>query len=497
MRWLAKPVYPSGYPGFESRSLRHLPHWDTKLTSRRPSNRDGKPDGGRRRKGSQSKKKKSRRSRGRGGGSDRAKPKRVETPPDDLPATAFEKFDLAPAVEKAIAFAGYTEPTEIQDKLIPLALNEKNVVGRSRTGTGKTCAFLTPLIALLDEAEDEDFIREGQPRGPVRILVVVPTRELAKQVAGESEKLTRYLPVRTSCVYGGTRIQKQIEELKTAAIVVGTPGRLLDHIGRRTMDLSKVDAVVLDEVDRMYDLGFRDDVDRLLRASSNRSQTLLMSATINEDVERLIAKHIGDHERVLIESTTMTVDEVDQLFYIVEGRRKQDLLVALVEEIKPPSGIVFVRTRFSVDRLAHKLRQLGFPANEIHSGLPQGRREAILRDFREEKFPLLIATDVAARGLDIPSVTHVFNYDIPDVAEDYVHRVGRTARMGQRGKAITFVTPDDGTALTEIEKLINKEIRQEVYPGFEIQKPEEKAKKAKPPRPPGLPPWANVKRRRR
>ncbi|MGI9431430.1 MAG: DEAD/DEAH box helicase, partial [Myxococcota bacterium] len=305
-----------------------------------------------------------------------------------------------------------------------------------------------------------------------------------------------FLPIRTACVYGGTRIQKQIAELKTASIAVGTPGRLLDHIGRRTMDLSKLEAIVLDEVDRMYDLGFREDVDRILKAASARNQTLLMSATLNDDVERLIAKHIGEHERILIESKSLTVDEVDQAFYFVDPRRKQDLLAQLIEDQKPECGIVFVRTRFSTDRLAHRLRELGFDCREIHSGLPQRKREQILKGFRDGRFPLLVATDVAARGLDIEGVTHVFNYDIPQVAEDYVHRIGRTARMGRRGVGISLITTDDGQLLTQIEMLINKEIEQKSYPGFELKR-REAPKKPEPPKTTGIQQWRNVRRRRR
>ena len=434
----------------------------------------------------------------RTGKSERPRADIVEAVPDDLPQTEFEQFDLPPRLLAAVAAAGFVEPSRIQTQMIPAALDEKNVVGRSRTGTGKTAAFLLPMLALLDEVEDEAFIAKGQPSGPVRILIVVPVRELAIQVSEEAEKLTRFVPVRTVCVYGGTRIDKQVRQLKQAAVVVGTPGRLLDHIRRRTLDLSELDVIVLDEVDRMYDLGFRDDVDRILLAASNRTQTVLTSATLNEDVERLIEKHVGEHERILIESKTLTVDEVDQTFYFVDPRRKQELLLAVVEKLKPERGLVFVRTRFSVDRLTWQLQQKGLEAQMIHSGLPQRKRERILESFREGKFPLLIATDVASRGLDIQGVSHVINYDLPQNAEDYVHRVGRTARFGQRGTAVSFVTADDGPFLTSIEKLINKEIRQEVFPGFEIETPaqvEEKKKEA-PARPPGLPPWANVKRRR-
>ena len=405
---------------------------------------------------------------------------------------------MSPWVVKAIAAAGYVEPSPIQAGMIPLVLEEKNVVGRAQTGTGKTAAFLVPLLALLDHAEDDAFIEAGQPEGPVRILVVVPTRELAIQVAKESEKLTRFLPVRTVCCYGGTPLDAQIRALKNAAVVVGTPGRLLDLLGRGALDLSELDAIVLDEVDRMYDLGFREDVDRILGACKERQQTILTSATLNDDVERLIEKHVGEHERVIIETSSLTVESIDQTFYFVDPRRKQELLMAVIEKLNPPKGIVFVRTRFSVDRITYQLQQKGIGAELIHSGLPQPKRERILEAFRDSKFPLLIATDVAARGLDIDDVTHVVNFDIPNNAEDYVHRVGRTARMGRDGTAVTFVTADDGPYLTDIEKLINREIRQEVFPGFEIKKVEPKvAEKKATERPPGVPKWANVKRRRR
>ena len=435
---------------------------------------------------------------GGGGSSYKGGDGRPEPMPTELPATDFEEFGMSPWIVKAIAAAGYIEPSPIQKEMIPLVLEEKNVMGRAQTGTGKTAAFLVPLLALLEQAEDEAFIQAGQPEGPVRILVVVPTRELAIQVAKESEKLTCFLPIRTVCCYGGTPLDTQIRALGNASVVVGTPGRLLDLISRRALKLEELDAIVLDEVDRMYDLGFRDDVDRILAACKNRQQTILTSATLNDDVERLIAKHLKEHERVIIETSSLTVESVDQTFFFVDPRRKQELLMAVIHKLRPPKGIVFVRTRFSVDRITYQLQQQGVGAELIHSGIPQPKRERMLEAFRAGKFPLLIATDVAARGLDIDDVTHVINYDIPNSAEDYVHRVGRTARMGREGMAVTFVTSDDGPYLTGIEKLINREIRQEVFPGFEIKKvePATAEKKAKD-RPPGIPKWANVKRRRR
>ena len=437
--------------------------------------------------------------RSSGGGSGFSSAGRAEPVPSDLPATEFARFDLAPNLEAAIAAAGYIEPSPIQAGMIPLVLDEKNVVGRAQTGTGKTAAFLVPLLALLEPVEEASEKPDARPRGPVRVLIVAPTRELAIQIAKESDKLTRFVPVRTVCCYGGTSIEDQVKALQDAMVVAGTPGRILDLVRRGHLRLDELDAVVLDEVDRMYDLGFREDVDKILAACKSRQQTILTSATLNDDVEDLIAKHVGEHERVIIEAKSLTVDAIDQTFYFVDPRRKQDLLYEILQELEPEKGIVFVRTRFSVDRITYQLQQRGFGAELIHSGLPQRKRERILQQFREGKFPLLIATDVAARGLDIDDITHVINFDIPNHAEDYVHRVGRTARMGKKGAAVTFVTVDDGPYLTAVEKLINKEIRQQVYPGFEIEKPEapkaKETKKAE--RPPGLPPWANVARRRR
>ena len=434
-----------------------------------------------------------------------------EAEPEVAVETRFAEFPIPRRLVQGIAALGYIEPTEVQKRMIPLALAGKNVVARSRTGTGKTAAFLIPALSALEECQDG--APNTGPRGPVRTLVVVPTRELAIQVANEAVKLARFLPVTVACVYGGTRMPTQVRALQTASIVVGTPGRLLDHLGRHTMDLQRIHTVVLDEVDRMYDLGFRDDVDKLLRYASQRRQTLLMSATLNEDVERLVAKHLPDHERFEVASSSLTVDEVQQTFYVVDRERKQDLLMAVCAQRKPTRCIVFVRTKFNADRVAWRLQQNGFGAQEIHSGLEQRQRERILVDFREGRFPLMIATDVASRGLDIQGVDHVINMDIPENPEDYVHRVGRTARMGKEGWAITFVTPDDGDFLTTIEKLINKEIKQEVFPGFEVRRREATppppaisatssaaaAPGAEPPKPPsaGIPQWNRPARRRR
>jgi superfamily II DNA/RNA helicase len=395
-----------------------------------------------------------------------------------------------------VADAGYADPTEIQARFIPLALKGRDVVARSRTGTGKTCAFVLPALAGLAEVRDAARSQDAG-HGPPRVLAVVPTRELAVQVAGEFEHLAHHVPVRVACVYGGKRFSGQVQDLARSAVVVGTPGRLLDHMGRRTFDASTIEVLVLDEVDRMYDLGFREDVDRILRACHNRRQTLLVSATLNEDVEALVGRHLGEHERVEVESRTLTVDEVDQVFYVVVHDRKRELLKAILQERDLQRTLVFVRTKFTADRVAYDLKRSGHDAHEIHSGLPQRRREEILERFRNGGLDLLVATDVAARGLDIEGVDHVINYDIPQNPEDYVHRVGRTARMGRKGWAVTLVTPEDGLFLTAIEKLINREIRQQTHPGFELPpKPgAEATKKAEVAT--GLPSWCRPVRRRR
>ncbi len=419
-------------------------------------------------------------------------------PSGDPETSGFDEFDLPRPLNLAVHEAAYTTPTEVQARMIPLALEGRDVVARSRTGTGKTAAFLLPCLALLDEARAP---ASTPPHGPVRLLVVVPTRELAMQVAGEAERLAKHLPLRVACIYGGTRLRSDFVRIPKAAVVVGTPGRLLDHIGRGTFDAGKVERLVLDEVDRMYDLGFRDDIDRILRACSGRKQSLFVSATLNDDVEALIRRHLQEHDRVEIESRTLTVDEVDQVFYVVPHDRKRELLIAILRQREPRRTIVFTRTRFTADRVAYALSREGFDAHEIHSGLPQRQREAILADFREGRLELLVATDVAARGLDIQGVDHVFNYDIPENPEDYVHRVGRTARMGEKGWAVTLVTPNDGPFLTSIEKLINRQIEQKRFPGFEPPQPQPRPVPVEEPAPSepgsGIPRWHKPARRRR
>ncbi len=369
---------------------------------------------------------------------------------------AFRHFDLKPELLQGIARAGYRDPSPIQAQAIPIALEGKDVIGQARTGTGKTAAFMVPALQAMTD------------RPGARICVVVPTRELAMQVAREGARLGHKMHVKVAAIYGGAPMQKQLDQLKKGAnILVCTPGRLLDHMRRRTIDLGDLDVVILDEADRMFDLGFRDDIAKIMKAAGKRKQTLLFSATLSQEVMDLSAQYMRDPVRVTVHSERMTVDEVEQFFYAVAPNRKRTLLLEILKREKPERAIIFTRTKIGADKLAEALRGRRIEANEIHSDLQQRKREKILQGFRDGDFPFLIATDVAARGLDIPDVSHVFNYDVPQNPEDYVHRIGRTARMGRRGWAASFVCQDDGEFLTSIEKLINQEISYAHIDGFD------------------------------
>jgi ATP-dependent RNA helicase DeaD len=369
---------------------------------------------------------------------------------------AFAEFDLHVDLLRAVAQSGYRTPSPIQARTLPFALEGRDIIGQAKTGTGKTAAYLVPALQTLSK------------RPGIRVAVIVPTRELAVQVTGEATRLGRYLGVHALAIYGGDSMSRQLQALKAGAqVIAATPGRLLDHMGRGTVKLDHLDVLVLDEADRMFDLGFRDDIARILARAPGRRQTMLFSATLGDEVLALAEKHMSDPARIFLAPDKMTVEEVRQTFFAVERERKTALLLKVLERESPERSIIFTRTKHGADKLAEKLQQKGVAAQEIHSGLPQKKRERILQGFRDGVFTFLIATDVAARGLDIDDVSHVINFDIPENPEDYVHRIGRTARMGKEGRAATFVTPDDGEFLTAIEKLINQEIAFESYDDFE------------------------------
>ncbi len=370
--------------------------------------------------------------------------------------TTFKDLGLRDSLLKGVTAAGFEHPTLIQAKLIPLILSGRDVMGQAKTGTGKTAAFGLPLF----QGADEEV--------PMQALILVPTRELAAQVSSELEQLGRFTPIRTSCIIGGESMQQQIRSVKQGGhILVGTPGRIMDMRGRQMIHFENLRAVVLDEVDRMLDIGFRDDIRKILSGIKQDHQTVFVSATIGDDIERFARQFAKkDTVRVTTTSGALTVSLVDQKLFFVEPWDKPQLLLHLLRHEDPDTTVVFCRTKATVHRLTRYLRDHNVNAREIHGDLQQNRRNRVMESMRQGKLDVLIASDLAARGLDIEHISHVLNYDLPEDPEIYVHRIGRTARVGRRGVAWSFATSHDGRLLTEIEKLTGVLIDQIDYPDF-------------------------------
>ena len=368
----------------------------------------------------------------------------------------FEKLGVSAPLLRALKQMHWIEPTEIQEKIIPLALAGKDILGQAQTGTGKTAAFALPILQRLEQAQH------------VRCLVLAPTRELAAQVADEIARLARFTEHRLVVCYGGTRLDRQAQKLRqNPAIVVGTPGRVMDLMGRKLLRLNRLRFAVLDEVDRMLDIGFRDDIRRILGTVRSRHQTIFVSAVINDEINRLARQYMADPVEVFCAPDKLTVDEVEQFYLTAEPWDKNRLLVHLLRHEEPEHALVFTRTKRQATRVAQRLKKAGVDAREIHGDLFQHKRSRIMDSFRKGDLHVLVATDLASRGLDIDDISHVINYDIPEDPEVYVHRIGRTARMGQPGKAFTFVTREQGEELTRIEVLINCEVLHRKLAGFE------------------------------
>ena len=366
-------------------------------------------------------------------------------------------MDLSPTMLRALHHARYTQPTPIQAAFIPKALDGLDVIGQAKTGTGKTAAFGIPLIEMLEE----------RGRGP-QAIILAPTRELVQQIVVELQKLASGGPVSICGTFGGEPIDRQIRALqKGVDLVVGTPGRVLDHIQRRTLFLGDMVHVVLDEADRMLDIGFRPDIERILRQLPEPRQTLLLSATINADVRKLAQRYMFNPIEVNLSRDEPSVETIEQFCISVEADRKYDLLVNLLKRDRPRQCIIFTRTKRGADRLAERLRRVIQGVAAIHGDLPQSSRDRVMRGFRSREITVLVATDVVGRGIDVEGISHVVNYDIPDDAENYVHRIGRTGRMGKDGIAYLFVCPDQGEPLTAIENLTNKIITPLRIDGFE------------------------------
>ena len=374
----------------------------------------------------------------------------------------FHALNLIPPLLDALDHVGYREPSPIQAAVIPLAMQGRDVMGQAQTGTGKTAAFLLPFMSAW---------RGGDPSRP-QAVVLAPTRELACQVAEEAVKLAPSRFFRTVAVYGGASFGKQLSELRRGCtLVVGTPGRVLDHISRGTLNLSGVRYAVLDEADRMLDIGFRPQIEKILRRLPTKRQTLLMSATLSADVLRLAHRYMQNPEHVNVSPATLTVDKIDQKFITVDEDRKFDLLLKVLEREQPRQCIIFVERKRSADRLYRHLKPLHPRTAVTHGDLPQVQREKIMAAFREGRVAALIATDVMSRGIDVSGISHIINYDLPHDLENYVHRIGRTGRMGADGVAVSFVTPEQGNILSGIEALINRLIHEDRIEGFEAFTP--------------------------
>ena len=359
----------------------------------------------------------------------------------------------------ALAEAGYLQPTPIQAGLIPRALAGVDVLGQARTGTGKTAAFVIPILERLAPH------KKGQ--GP-QAMVLVPTRELAVQVREEVVKLSHGRRVHSVAIYGGKPIRGQIEKLQRGAdVIIGTPGRLLDHMGRGTLILNDLALVVLDEADRMLDIGFRPDIEKILRRCPRTRQTLLLSATVPPPVERLARSYMRDPESLNFSPTDIAVETIEQFYCTVDPERKFDLLDKLLKIEQPKQAIIFCRTKRGTDKVQMRLAKRIQGVDCIHGDLAQSARDRVMQGFREGTVRYLVATDVVGRGIDVSSISHIVNYDIPQFCDDYVHRVGRTGRMGREGVAYTFVTPEEGGELTRIEMRIDRLLKRYEVPGFE------------------------------
>lgn len=361
----------------------------------------------------------------------------------------FKQLGINKELEEGLKKNGILNPTPIQEQSIPSLLSGRDVIAKAQTGTGKTLAFLLPIFEKIDLNKKD-----------IQALIVTPTRELAIQITDEAKKLSKSKDVNVLSVYGGQDVENQIRKLKNGVhLVIGTPGRILDHLKRGTINFGKLENLVLDEADQMLHMGFLADVESIIRQTPKRRQTMLFSATMREDIKRLAKEYMNDSKNITVETKNVTLDKVEQVVVETTDRRKQDALIESLDKYNPFLAIIFCRTKRRVKTLNEALQMKGYNSDEIHGDLSQAKRERVMKNFREAKLQYLVATDVAARGIDVEGITHIFNYDIPEDAESYIHRIGRTARAGKSGVAVTFVTPRNVEELNAIEKKIKMSIR--------------------------------------
>jgi ATP-dependent RNA helicase RhlE len=368
---------------------------------------------------------------------------------------SFENLGLSKHLLKAIAEQGYTTPTPIQAQAIPVILAKKDILAGAQTGTGKTAGFTLPLLELLSRAKPSPHRKAHH----VKALILTPTRELAIQVEESVRLYGKHLPYKSAVIFGGVKINPQIVALrKGVEIVVATPGRLLDHISQKTVDLSQVDFLILDEADRMLDMGFINDIRKVIAVLPKERQTLLFSATYSDDIKKLSNTLLKSPTLIEVARANTSSEIVKQAVYHVDKERKRELLTHLINEGKWKQVLVFTRTKHGANRLSEQLEKDGITSAAIHGNKSQNARTKALADFKKGEVRVLVATDIAARGIDIDQLPHVVNFELPNVSEDYVHRIGRTGRAGNEGEAISLVCVDEDEFLKNIEKLINKDI---------------------------------------
>ena len=377
---------------------------------------------------------------------------------------SFAKLGLNNHILKAIKEQGYTKPTPIQSQAIPVILEKKDILAGAQTGTGKTAGFTLPLLELLSRSKK---VNATNTKRKIRALILTPTRELALQVNESVELYGKHLPYKTTVIFGGVKINPQITRLKKGVeIVVATPGRLLDHISQRTIDLSGVDFLILDEADRMLDMGFINDIKKVLAVLPKQKQTLLFSATYSEAIKKLSDKLLNAPTLIEVARRNTSAEIIKQAVYHVDKFRKKELLLHLIKEGQWKQVLVFTRTKHGANKLTGQLEKDGITASAIHGNKSQNARTKALAEFKDGKVRVLVATDIAARGIDIDQLPHVVNYELPNVSEDYVHRIGRTGRAGNKGEAISLVCVDEDEFLRDIEKLIKKDIPKVWLKGF-------------------------------
>ncbi len=363
----------------------------------------------------------------------------------------FKDFNFKPQLLKAIEEAGFKEPSPVQKEAIPVILEGYDIVAQAHTGTGKTAAFALPILQMIET------------KNKIEAVVIVPTRELAMQVSDEIYKFGKYLGINTATVYGGSSYSRQLKHIKNASVIVATPGRFLDLLSSQKIDIAP-SFVVLDEADEMLDMGFLDDIKEIFSYLPTNRQTMMFSATMPKEIKDLALNILHEPKFISITKNRVTNENIKQNYYVVEEHERDDALIRLLDYKDPAKSIVFCRTKKEVDRLSTLLISQGYMAKGLHGDMEQRQREEVIKSFKKGDLEILIATDVAARGLDVNDVTHVFNYHIPFDSESYVHRIGRTGRAGKEGVAITILTPKEFNSLNKIQKSIGSKIETKVIP---------------------------------